>query len=73
MDFRIMIPQNFLVLLLVLLTGFLKTSVNKVQGDPGPSMGKGIVMQPIGVVHSPYKEIKGTPIQGVFAKDSEPG
>ena len=25
-----------------------------------------ITMQPIGVVHSPYKESKGTPIQGVF-------
>jgi tRNA (Thr-GGU) A37 N-methylase len=25
-----------------------------------------ITMQPIGVVHSPYKESRGTPIQGVL-------
>jgi len=29
-------------------------------------MQKPITMQPIGVVHSPYKESRGTPIQGVF-------
>ena len=27
---------------------------------------KQITMQPIGVIHSPYKEIKGIPIQGTF-------
>ena len=27
---------------------------------------KQIAMQPIGVIHSPYKEIKGIPIQGTF-------
>jgi tRNA-Thr(GGU) m(6)t(6)A37 methyltransferase TsaA len=27
-------------------------------------------MTPIGVIHSPYKETKGTPIQGVFDKDT---
>lgn len=34
-------------------------------------MDKSINVQPIGIVHSPYKEMKGTPIQGVFNKDSE--
>lgn len=29
-----------------------------------------IIMKPIGVIHSPYKESKGTPIQGVFDKDT---
>ena len=29
-------------------------------------MEKPITMHPIGVVHSPYKAAKGTPIQGVF-------
>ena len=31
-----------------------------------PKMVEEIVMNPIGFVHSPYKEPKGTPIQGVF-------
>ena len=31
-----------------------------------PKMADEIVMRPIGVVHSPFKEAKGTPIQGVF-------
>lgn len=30
-----------------------------------------IAVQPIGIVHSPYKEAKGTPIQGVFDKAAE--
>jgi len=30
------------------------------------SMEKAIVMQPVGVIHSPFQEAKGTPIQGVF-------
>ena len=30
------------------------------------TVDKEIAMHPIGVVHSPYKEAKGTPIQGVF-------
>lgn len=29
------------------------------------------MMQPIGKIHSPYKEEKGTPIQGAFGKDVE--
>jgi tRNA-Thr(GGU) m(6)t(6)A37 methyltransferase TsaA len=29
-----------------------------------------ILMKPIGIVHSPFKESKGTPIQGVFDKDT---
>ena len=33
--------------------------------------GSSMTMQPIGLVHSPYKEAKGTPIQGVFDKNSE--
>ncbi len=38
----------------------------------GNEMEKPITMHPIGVVHSPYKEAKGTPIQGVFdAKNVE--
>jgi len=32
---------------------------------------KPIVMRPIGVVHSPYRESKGTPIQGVFDDKGE--
>ena len=28
-------------------------------------------MRPIGIVHSPYKEAKGTPIQGVFSDKAE--
>jgi tRNA-Thr(GGU) m(6)t(6)A37 methyltransferase TsaA len=34
-------------------------------------MEEPIIMQPIGVVHSPYKEAKGTPIQGVFSDKAE--
>ena len=30
-----------------------------------------MTVQPVGLVHSPYKEAKGTPIQGVFDKNSE--
>jgi tRNA (adenine37-N6)-methyltransferase len=30
-----------------------------------------ITMHPVGVVHSPHKEAKGTPIQGVFSEDVE--
>ena len=30
-----------------------------------------IMMEPIGIIHSPYKDAKGTPIQGVFSKDVE--
>lgn len=32
---------------------------------------KRIIMEPIGVVHSPYKSAKNIPIQGVFKKDAE--
>ena len=34
-------------------------------------MEKPITMHPIGVVHSPYVEAKGTPIQGVFSDKAE--
>lgn len=36
-----------------------------------PQVAKPIIMLPIGVVHSPYTEAKGTPIQGVFGKETE--
>lgn len=39
--------------------------------QPIPQMEQSIAMQPIGIVHSPYKEAKGTPIQGVFDKNAE--
>lgn len=32
---------------------------------------KAITYQPIGVIHSPFKEVKGSPIQGVFAPKAE--
>ncbi len=34
-------------------------------------MANPIAMHPIGIVHSPYKEAKGTPIQGVFSDKTE--
>jgi len=34
-------------------------------------MDKPIVLQPIGVIRSPYKDAKGTPIQGVFGGEVE--
>jgi tRNA (adenine37-N6)-methyltransferase len=34
-------------------------------------MSQPITMYPIGIVHSPYKEAKGTPIQGVFSEKAE--
>jgi tRNA (adenine37-N6)-methyltransferase len=34
-------------------------------------MEKQVVMHSIGIVHSPYKEAKGTPIQGVFSDKAE--
>ncbi len=34
-------------------------------------MDKPITLHPIGVIHSPYKAAKGTPIQGVFGKEVE--
>ena len=34
-------------------------------------MEEGIQIRPIGYVRSPHKELKGTPIQGVFAKEIE--
>lgn len=30
-----------------------------------------IAYRPVGVIHSPFKEAKGTPIQGAFAPDAE--
>ncbi len=30
-----------------------------------------ITMQPIGVIHSPYEEVKGMPIQGAFDDKAE--
>ena len=32
-------------------------------------MGKEIKVKPIGIIHTPYKEPKGMPIQGSFKKD----
>ena len=32
---------------------------------------KKITLNPIGIIHSPFKEIVGTPIQSVFSKDGE--
>ncbi len=34
-------------------------------------MPQPITIHPIGIVHSPYREPKGTPIQGVFGDQSE--
>lgn len=34
-------------------------------------MSQSITIHPIGVVHSPYKQAKGTPIQGVFSNTAE--
>ena len=39
--------------------------------NPVHATGGFITMKPIGVVHSPYKEIEGTPIQGVFDQKSD--
>jgi len=33
--------------------------------------GKKINYRPIGVVHSPFQQMKGTPIQGIFAPEAE--
>jgi tRNA (adenine37-N6)-methyltransferase len=41
------------------------------QATSSDKIGKPIVMQPIGFVHSPYKQEKGTPIQGVFDNHAE--
>ena len=30
-----------------------------------------ITYQPIGVIHSPFKQVKGTPIQNAFARDAD--
>lgn len=30
-----------------------------------------LVLEPIGVIHSPFKQSQGTPVQPVFAKDTE--
>lgn len=37
----------------------------------GDTMGEEVVLRPIGIIHSPYKETKGTPIQGVFGETTE--
>ena len=34
-------------------------------------MTEAIQMQPIGIIRSPYREVKGMPIQGIFAGDAE--
>ena len=34
-------------------------------------MDKPITLHPIGIVHSPYKETTGTPIQGIFDEKHE--
>ena len=44
------------------------------ENEKAKSPGEGeqvISMKPIGIIHSPYKEAKGTPIQGVFDEKSE--
>ena len=52
-----------------------QTSVPTAAADAGKQQivatGSSMTMQPIGLVHSPYKEAKGTPIQGIFDKNSE--
>jgi len=35
------------------------------------AMEKEIILKPIGIIHTPYKEPKGMPIQGKFEKDIE--
>ena len=30
-----------------------------------------VTYRPIGVIHSAFKQVKGTPIQGVFAPDAQ--
>ena len=44
------------------------TSTTTIESGKQPirEMRKSVAMQPIGIIHSPYKEAKGTPIQGVF-------
>jgi len=39
--------------------------------NAGGTMEKTIVLRPIGIVRSPYRETKGTPIQGVFGDTTE--
>jgi tRNA-Thr(GGU) m(6)t(6)A37 methyltransferase TsaA len=41
------------------------------QNPGGDPVDQPIVMRPIGVIHSPYKEEKGTPIQGIFDDRAE--
>jgi tRNA (adenine37-N6)-methyltransferase len=41
------------------------------QAEKVSEMEKPITIHPIGTVHSPYKEAKGTPIQGVFSDKAE--
>jgi tRNA (adenine37-N6)-methyltransferase len=50
------------------------TSVARAGGDsarPAEEVERPIVLQSIGTVHSPYKQEKGTPIQGVFDSNAE--
>ena len=41
------------------------------QTEKASKMDKTIVLQPIGVIHSPYTEAKGTPIQGILGNETE--
>lgn len=56
--------------LLVLLFTF-ASALEARAADNGGTYPESITMHPIGVVHSPYKEAKGTPIQGVFGNEAE--
>ncbi len=53
-----------------LIVGFGTFDAVKAYGVEESSMDT-IVMHPIGVIGSPYKDAKGTPIQGVFADRTE--
>ena len=52
-------------LLLILLFTF-ASALEAKAADNADTSPKSITMHPIGIIHSPYKEAKGTPIQGVL-------
>lgn len=51
--------------------GALDTGQKAATSKAGGTMEKTIILRPIGIVHSPYREPKGTPIQGVFDDQTE--
>jgi len=57
--------------LLVVSAALLAAGVALTREKAGNPADEPIVVQPIGVVHSPYQEIQGTPIQGVFDEGTE--